>query len=531
MEGTFERLQVAEVLDGFRASRRSGVLHLVRDGATKRVFFKNGRVVYANSDLREDRLGELIVKSGKLKRKELDLACKVRAASQLRLGRTLVELGYLSDGELDGHVKGQVERIIGSLISWESGSFRTELNESPVDEDLQRADISIENVVLDALRSLDDEDAIHAGIGDLNATLRFAKDSSWMDANLRLTPEEGFLLSRVDGAATALEIAQLSPMGEKETLRLISALVVAGVLAVERTSRPQVEVPPNVAEPTPKPPRLETVKKDVEPELSPEAKHFSDEMHAKYATAHEVTYYELLEIAPNASIEEVKAAYFKFARKLHPDHRAGLKLQDEDGVLDDLYLATKAAYEVLSSDAERRRYDFSLEQKQMRKPQTAVEPEPRANADPAPKKPEKPARTFDAKQMACLHYGNGKKYYQEDRYHEAIAELQDAVRLDASNPQYHRLLGHALAKNPKWRHRAEEHLLKVLETEHFDTGTMIALGELYEQGGMDTRARKMYEEALGLDPGNRRALEKLAGTPRATAMERLRGVLQRNKGE
>lgn len=119
MEGTLERLQVTEVLDGFRASRCSGVLHLARDGATKRVYFKNGRVVYANSDLGEDRLGELIVKSGKLKREELDLACKVREASQLRLGRTLVELGYLSAGELDGHVKGQVELIIRSLISWE----------------------------------------------------------------------------------------------------------------------------------------------------------------------------------------------------------------------------------------------------------------------------------------------------------------------------------------------------------------------------------------------------------------------------
>ncbi len=65
----------------------------------------------------------------------------------------------------------------------------------------------------------------------------------------------------------------------------------------------------------------------------------------------------------------------------------------------------------------------------------------------------------------------------------------------------------------------------------FDTGTMLALGELYEKDGMDTRAHKMYEEALGMDPGNSRALEKLAGTPRTTAMERLRGIWQRNKDE
>ena len=50
---------------------------------------------------------------------------------------------------------------------------------------------------------------------------------------------------------------------------------------------------------------------------------------------------------------------------------------------------------------------------------------------------------------------------------------------------------------------------------------MLALGELYEKDGMDMRARKMYEEALGIDPGNARALEKLASTPRTTGMERL----------
>ncbi len=535
MEGTLQPLQLTEVLDGFRASRRSGIVHLARDGATKRVYFKDGRVVYADSDLGEDRLGELIVRSGKLKRKELDLACKVREASELRLGRTLVDLGYISDDELDGHIKKQVETIIRSVISWESGSFRTELNESPVDEDLQRADISVENVVLDALRALEDEDSIRAGIGDLNGTLRFAKESSWMDANLRLTPEEGFLLSRVDGAATALEILQLSPMGENDTLRLICALVVAGVLVVESTPRLLVETRPDVIrppKPPPEPPRLETVKKDVEPELSPEAKRFCDEMHAKHATAHEVTYYELLEIAPNASSDEVKAGYFKFAQKLHPEHRASLKIRDEDGVLDDLYLATKAAYEVLSSDAERRRYDFSLEKIQMRKPRTAVRPEQAtANDEPSSKEREKSARSFDAKQMARLHHENGQTYYDQERYHEAIAELQDAVRLDGSNPKYHRLLGYALAKSPRWRHRAEEHLLKVLESEHFDTNTMLTLGELYEKDGMDTRASKMYEEALQMDPGNARALEKLANASRMCAVERLRGVLQRNKDE
>ena len=132
--------------------------------------------------------------------------------------------------------------------------------------------------------------------------------------------------------------------------------------------------------------------------------------------------------------------------------------------------------------------------------------------------------------MARLHFANGQRFFNEGSFHESIEELQDAVRLDGGQGEYHRLLGYALAKNPKWRRRAETHLLKVLEIDRFDIDTMIALGEIYEAGGLEQRARKIYEEALGLDPGNRRALEKLGGAPRTNTIDKLKGMLHRSKG-
>jgi curved DNA-binding protein CbpA len=522
------------------------VLHLAQNGATKRVYFKNGDIVFASSDVGTERLGEVLVRNGKLKRAELDLACKVRETSQLRLGRTLVEMGYVSEGELESMVKSQVESILLSMLPWHEGSYRTELCDDPLatqDRDLLREDISTENILLELVRRLDDGAAVRAGIGDLAAPLRFARDPVWVGANLALTTEEGFVLSRVDGASSASEIATLSPMGEDETMRCICALVVSGVLELDpaalrhggdslplQTQPPPVETPPSTsrdAADAPAPP-VETV-------MSPEARQFQEEMLRRHASAHEVTYYELLDLEPTASSEQVKAAYFRLAKRLHPDHRAGLKIHDPDGVFDDLYLAVKAAYEVLSSETERRRYDFSLDKtRRAKSSRVAAEPPPSSNT--STKKPTTaataqpggpPARTYDAKQMARLHFANGQRYFNEKRFHEAVEELQDATRLDGSRAEYHRLLGHALGQNPKWRRRAENHFLKALEIDRFDIDTMLALGDMYEAGGMEQRARKIYEEALGLDPGNRRAVERLRGEARGSALDKLKELLQR----
>lgn len=539
MEGTLERAGLTQVLQGFRSGRQTGVLHLDQGGQAKHVYFNKGDIVFARSENGTDRLGEILVRSGKLTRPELELACKVRESSHLRIGKTLVDMGYVSDNELDALVKRQVESILQSLISWETGSYRAELRDSALDEqdaDLVRGDISTENILMETVRGLDDPNAVRRGIGDLTVPLRFARAPDWIGKNLTLTPQEGFVLSRVDGESSANEIAKLSPMGEDETLRCICALIVAGVLETETPNLP-VEPTETAAVSRPEPQEVKPPPPEPEPpakkiELSEAAREFHEEMRRKHATAHQVTYYELLDIETMATPDEVKAGYFRLAKKLHPDHRAGLKIHDPEGAFDDLYLAVKAAYEVLSSETERRRYDFSLEQKRPKVTTPSPEPPPAANTSTRPKPktpvaPGPPPSHYDARQMARLHFANGQRFFNEGSFHEAIEELQDAVRLDGGQGQYHRMLGHALAKNPKWRRRAEEHFLKVLEIDQFDIDTMLALGDIYEAGGMGQRARKVYEQALGLDPGNRRAIAKLGGAPRSNTIDKLKGILRR----
>lgn len=67
-----------------------------------------------------------------------------------------------------------------------------------------------------------------------------------------------------------------------------------------------------------------------------------------------VNYYEVLKVSPKASGSEIKSAYRRLARKLHPDKNNGA----EDTALK--FAAIAEAYEVLGNPKERAKYDRRL---------------------------------------------------------------------------------------------------------------------------------------------------------------------------
>jgi curved DNA-binding protein CbpA len=66
-------------------------------------------------------------------------------------------------------------------------------------------------------------------------------------------------------------------------------------------------------------------------------------------------YYEILGLKKNASSRDIKKAYRKLAFAYHPDRNPGLPEVEKK------FIEVSTAYQILSNDAERKRYDRSLE--------------------------------------------------------------------------------------------------------------------------------------------------------------------------
>jgi hypothetical protein len=67
-----------------------------------------------------------------------------------------------------------------------------------------------------------------------------------------------------------------------------------------------------------------------------------------------VDYYRILKVSPKASDKEIKSAYRRLARKLHPDVNGGSNVNSRD------FAQIAKAYQILSNPAERARYDAQL---------------------------------------------------------------------------------------------------------------------------------------------------------------------------
>jgi len=75
--------------------------------------------------------------------------------------------------------------------------------------------------------------------------------SSWDPANLQLSPEEGFLLSRIDGHTSWTLLRQIGGIAPEEVDRCIEQWLSEGVVVIDEDKPDRGEVPAKVAEPKP----------------------------------------------------------------------------------------------------------------------------------------------------------------------------------------------------------------------------------------------------------------------------------------
>src|SRR5579862_3513655 len=130
LKGLLSQLPLPDILQHLRMSRGTGILSLVSGGARKALYVRDGRVVFASSNLPNDRLGEILIREGKITVEEYDAS--IRAISKgKRQGKVLVEMGALSPKDLWEGVQFQVREIVYSLFQWDDGTFHFEESTLP----------------------------------------------------------------------------------------------------------------------------------------------------------------------------------------------------------------------------------------------------------------------------------------------------------------------------------------------------------------------------------------------------------------
>jgi len=166
---------ISETLRKLSVDRRSGDLQVQSGRIVKTVFFDHGRIVFAASNLKKDRLGEALVALGRITDEEFTRVSALlkEEGRKRRFGDALVQSGVLDKNEVGRSVSRQVDRIVLSLFEFSEGvaAFEDRASAIPLE---YMVSLSIHRVLYDGIRLMQSQDLVLAGLGDLDRRVSLA---------------------------------------------------------------------------------------------------------------------------------------------------------------------------------------------------------------------------------------------------------------------------------------------------------------------------------------------------------------------
>ena len=223
----------------------------------------------------EDRLGNVLVKQGKLGKERLEEALATQKQTLQRLGHVLVTQSYITQKDLKDAITVQVSQIVFKVFRWRDGDYHFEPSET-IDYDRENfSPMSADFILMEGIRMVDEWPIIEKKIPSMDIVFKPAVDPNSIEVGggaeeemggsskrsaasssnkIRLTPEEERIFRKVDGAQTVQAIIDSVGMSEFDTCRMLFDLLNRNLITtVGRGATKQAEAVPDesVASATP----------------------------------------------------------------------------------------------------------------------------------------------------------------------------------------------------------------------------------------------------------------------------------------
>jgi len=236
LEGPLKEFHIQDVFQLLDLGRKSGVLRVTSElrQTAGTVSFERGGVVAATLGRDPQPIGQRLVRMGKISADELQRALALQhSGDSRRLGDILVASGAIARRELDRQLKGQVEEAIFELLGWSEGYFRFE-DGAPC-EGVVEAPVRIptEGLLMEAARRSDEWSRIEAKVPHLRVVPRLPPADAAAGERLDLTPLEWEVLAAVDGERDLHALAAALGRSEFDVARTVYTLTVTGVIVVD----------------------------------------------------------------------------------------------------------------------------------------------------------------------------------------------------------------------------------------------------------------------------------------------------------
>lgn len=210
--------------------------------------------------------------------------------------------------------------------------------------------------------------------------------------------------------------------------------------------------------------------------------------------AHRITLYDTLGVERDASEQEIRTAFRSLTKTRHPDRFSG----GERAAAEARFQAITEAFNVLSRAESRERYDRELAQRMG------------GGTD----------AQMDAREIARRLAARGVEALRSGQLAAALEQLQLAVDHDPESDRANYFLGTALARIKGRERDALRHLEKAVSLDAHNAIYKAHAAAAALAVGMSSRAERLAQDALAIDPTSDRAKRVLESAREASEPKR-----------
>jgi DnaJ-domain-containing protein 1 len=495
MKGKITAQPLAELIREISVKGLSGTLRLEHERAQTAVYFDQGELVYAASNLRTLRLRDYLSNRSLVSKERTKLENNL---SDLDLAAALAATGTVRQKDLDALLAILVSDVLRVALLWTEGIW--DFNERARLANPVRVNVDTPTLLREAAQRMP---LNFVSQRFRNATEPISRVSD-VSPTSNLLPAESFILSRLDKPLAVADLVSLSGLPELDAQRVIYGLALSGLLKREywknafRTEGSQTKEQTNV-------PRQSaiTIGQVQQSDNWISASIENEDLERFLQRLRKATnHYEVIELPLNADPSEIKEAYYAMARRYHPDRfhlKSGTKLHAQ---ISSAFAQVTQAYETLTNPNTRSVYDQTLERSTQFAQSAAKADETARATDPL----EEFDREADGSETefgrAEYSFREGFGALQQGRINEAIKHLAIAARLAPLEARYRAQYGRALAASETTRRLAENEIQAAVKLAPANVTFRTMLAELYFELKFLRRAQTELDRALAIDPKN-----------------------------
>jgi curved DNA-binding protein CbpA len=434
-------------------NKMNGELTIRGHDFTKILFFLDGNLAFAKTTKKEERFGEILLELRKINQSQFLEIKDLIDGEKDNLGRILVNKKIINNKDIYIALIHQIKTIAISTFSLPSveWDFNPHVSNIPSNS---KFDVDLLEIINEGINKISDFSFYK------NKFLSLAVEVSSIPENIKksLSTEDYQFYEKLSDLKNRSTDQIFSELKIKEEF-FWKKIILFYILNIVSFYEIKID---------------ENLEQNIEELLELYEKIKSDK----------INLYQLLNIENNATQDEIKDAYFKLAKKYHPDRISTTSKPETQEIANLVFASINQAFETLRDEDQKRKYDKESIVTKNKTYENLIE-------------------------RAKILYRKAKTLYNKQQYWESSIVMNEAVKYDSSRSSYLLLLGLSQMNVSTLKREAEKNLKKAVDIDPWNAEPLVALGKLYFSENMIKSAENYFKKALSVNPEHALATKKL----------------------